>query len=524
MIKENFDQSYISSFYTSSIQHLKEELEQDFSFCSNINKSCNFILKNRLTLSPNIIEKNNNDTKNLNIDNNVNNDKDKNNNWDFNTSPSEFFNENNKKNKQNNNIFNNTIMIDNEINKLNDNNIYDLKNETESLIIKNKELNYLEEMFHQKDNFEFNNENISTLYPYNLENSIEIHENNSNKQCIRNKEFFDNNFINQEFKLLENDINNNKDSILKNKFINKINITENNYSNKFGLNFNKINNNNENGDGGDINIKNLEYINEPNFEEYFIELNNQQSNYENNNNLYNMTNNLNNQNRNINYCINNKIINHYYINFINPVNQNKSISSLNNNEIPQTQDMTNINISSFGIDKDDLNPEDYLIKMFDKLGWICRLCDNFNFETRKICNRCKAVKTPKTKEEINKKKEINKNKKKIKRRKTDWLCLNCENLNYSFRKFCNRCKIERKEEFPSIYLEPYEKLNGKNNNIILMKNFNEIQNSLNKNFNNSSNNNNICYYNNTNSNNNVKRNYFMNNPQYFKNIFDNHKD
>ena len=112
--------------------------------------------------------------------------------------------------------------------------------------------------------------------------------------------------------------------------------------------------------------------------------------------------------------------------------------------------------------------------MFGRLGWICRQCNNFNFETRNRCNRCQVIKMPKTKEEINKKKE-KKNKKKAKERKTDWLCLNCQNLNYGFRKNCNRCKIERKPEFPSIQLEQNQKINGVNNNMILMNNFNRIK-------------------------------------------------
>ena len=126
-----------------------------------------------------------------------------------------------------------------------------------------------------------------------------------------------------------------------------------------------------------------------------------------------------------------------------------------------------MNMNNIKTDERKLEPKDYLIKMFGRVGWICKQCNNFNFETRNKCNRCFAIKNPKTIEEINKKKEDNKkNKKKIKERKTDWLCLNCQNLNYGFRKNCNRCQIQRKEEFPSIYLEPNQKING-NNNIII---------------------------------------------------------
>ena len=55
-------------------------------------------------------------------------------------------------------------------------------------------------------------------------------------------------------------------------------------------------------------------------------------------------------------------------------------------------------------------------------------------------------------------------KKKIKEKKTDWLCLNCQNINYSFRKNCNRCGVERKKEFPPIFYQSNQNLNEKNNN------------------------------------------------------------
>ena len=103
-----------------------------------------------------------------------------------------------------------------------------------------------------------------------------------------------------------------------------------------------------------------------------------------------------------------------------------------------------------------LDQKDYLIEMFGKLGWICDKCENFNFESRTTCNRCLNIKEPKTIEEINRirkekeEKKKNKKKKKIKKQKSDWLCLNCKNLNYGFRKKCNRCQIERQDHFPNI--------------------------------------------------------------------------
>lgn len=36
------------------------------------------------------------------------------------------------------------------------------------------------------------------------------------------------------------------------------------------------------------------------------------------------------------------------------------------------------------------------------------------------------------------------NKTAIQQREGDWICLNCHNLNFSFRKKCNRCKVQTK--------------------------------------------------------------------------------
>ena len=119
--------------------------------------------------------------------------------------------------------------------------------------------------------------------------------------------------------------------------------------------------------------------------------------------------------------------------------------------------------------------------MFGRFGWICRICNNFNFETRSICNRCKTIKVPKTKEEINKIRKKKKNM--IKENKKIWLCPNCENINYNFRKYCNRCEIERKNDFPSVYLVHYQKLNKDINNIASMKKTKQIKNYFTKNIN-----------------------------------------
>jgi len=72
---------------------------------------------------------------------------------------------------------------------------------------------------------------------------------------------------------------------------------------------------------------------------------------------------------------------------------------------------------------------------------------HFNYETRNKCNRCGIWKCPKLIVDIkprNKYHKINDNKDKNKNK--DWICNICRNLNYSFRVFCNRCKMPKMNE------------------------------------------------------------------------------
>ena len=263
------------------------------------------------------------------------------------------------------------------------------------------------------------------------------------KEYLDQKYSFDEISFNQKFNLvqkqnnyinLENNFSNeqNKNNYIQTNIINQNNKIINNYFVQKDFNINNFNT-----------MNNTEY-----------NLNNAEFNQNNNFNLYNLYNN------NKNICYNN------YINLINPIAQKKALNSIKNNDI---------------ITQPNLNEEDYLIRMFGRFGWVCRICNNFNFESRNICNRCKAIKAPKTKKEINeRKKEINIIKKKKKENNQAWLCTNCKNINYPFRKFCNRCKIERKKEFPLIPLEPKQKLNGYNiNNINIFPMRNVIENHIN---------------------------------------------
>ena len=80
---------------------------------------------------------------------------------------------------------------------------------------------------------------------------------------------------------------------------------------------------------------------------------------------------------------------------------------------------------------------EYLLEMFGRRGWICKLCNNFNYETRVKCNRCGIMKKAKRILEIKQSYEEGHNK------VGDWKCIHCKNLNYSFRNLCNRCKLPK---------------------------------------------------------------------------------
>ena len=108
---------------------------------------------------------------------------------------------------------------------------------------------------------------------------------------------------------------------------------------------------------------------------------------------------------------------------------------------------------------------EYLVEMFGRKGWICKLCNNFNYEKRNKCNRCGIIKKPKNIIDLKSKirhKEFNE--KEINNKKGDWICLNCRNLNYSFRTFCNRCKIPKINQFinDTFILKNEEKNNFRN--------------------------------------------------------------
>lgn len=93
--------------------------------------------------------------------------------------------------------------------------------------------------------------------------------------------------------------------------------------------------------------------------------------------------------------------------------------------------------------------------MHGKNGWHCHSCHNFNFEWRSQCNKCFKypieVKNSLSSAQssffsLNDKEsasfETKKMKKRLVERSGDWTCFKCKNVNFSFRKKCNRCSYK----------------------------------------------------------------------------------
>ena len=178
--------------------------------------------------------------------------------------------------------------------------------------------------------------------------------------------------------------------------------------------------------------------------------------------------NFNNSENNINFTINNRIKNlddNFQANFsqINPVhnllfnyNNNIIINNIKNDNIKENLNNINCNINENSSPKIKKNKkkkkkkidDEYTIEMFGRRGWICEECNNFNYESRKKCNRCKITKKPVKKIFL-----FDNNGNKIidniinHNHKEDWICLSCGNVNYAFRLNCNRCQ-KKKEDSP----------------------------------------------------------------------------
>ena len=82
-------------------------------------------------------------------------------------------------------------------------------------------------------------------------------------------------------------------------------------------------------------------------------------------------------------------------------------------------------------------------------GWVCSLCQNYNFYGRTRCNRCNKKRT---KEDVEGKPDhlrkldnclVAQNKKEFTIRDGDWICPFCYNFNFAFREECNKCKEQK---------------------------------------------------------------------------------
>ena len=320
----------------------------------------------------------------------------------------------------------------------------------------------------QGEQTELNNFNIEFFLPKDLKENLEVGEEclSDNESNFKNEESssiqntnlnnfnsFDNQFTNYNIFGLNNNEVMNKNNLEKNQNVNDIQINNNdffsnnpinNYNNQKELNDNcnlnkNIYENKISGGFNDLSNPTNFFINQEKEQQMNIPFDNNQNNYlsQNNPNLL-----WRNQFPNNQLFLNNN----NYINPINQINFNFNQIQPPSNELPFFDFQNKFNNNNFDSTPNEFKKrkkkiiDDYTIEMFGRRGWICELCNNFNYETRKKCNRCHINKKPK---KINsyllseKNKNIN--------HKNDWHCPSCGNFNYSFRIVCNRCQKKKEE-------------------------------------------------------------------------------
>ena len=132
--------------------------------------------------------------------------------------------------------------------------------------------------------------------------------------------------------------------------------------------------------------------------------------------------------------------------------------------------------------------DEFTIEMFGRRGWICEQCNNFNYDSRNKCNRCGILKQAKiinydlipftvssahTQVSSNKSTSAftassDDNEDKTGKvvnvsYKGDWICSNCNNLNYAFRLTCNRCQVVKHEQSQLSSLSNLSTISGMSN-------------------------------------------------------------
>lgn len=171
----------------------------------------------------------------------------------------------------------------------------------------------------------------------------------------------------------------------------------------------------------------------------------------------------------------------------NSVGQNYMMNMLAGNNNGMTNNFNNSNN----------NQKQYSVEMFGRKGWLCRLCNNFNYDTRNKCNRCHGSKSPRKikKKNYNNVTNINNIENKVNNiplvfnmnvsqnlnintqpvnskvmnnsiqfseRIGDWICFNCKNLNFAFRTVCNRCQLSKEESEAYKVKNNFPLVNGNN--------------------------------------------------------------
>ena len=347
--------------------------------------------------------------------------------------------------------------------QLNRTNNFPSPNQEQNSVVSNNQSNNCED---KKSSFnpdsteqgEINNFNISFFLPKDLNNIIEgdedspdnkINDKNTNNIHSPKPEQNNNNF-NQENDFDFSKLNNNySDSNQNNNFLNGQNI----FPNFTNINKNIENNKDMGNNDYNFELHNLRMMDggknifstNTNINNFVINNSNQpislQFNNANNSPFFNNI--LFSQNGSdfINYpqISNNQQIFNNQNGFINQNFINNNI--INNNEfsnIYSQNQFQNKNIQTNNKQRKKKVIDEYTIEMFGRRGWICDLCNNFNYDTRKKCNRCHMLKKPKRIEEY-----LLGEKNKNLGHKHFWHCKFCGNYNYAFRLVCNRCQAKK---------------------------------------------------------------------------------
>ena len=379
----------------------------------------------------------------------------------------------NMKNNKNDNLINLDQIQNNVMAKNNNNSFNNFMNVSED---DNKE---------EFEKSELNNFNIEFFLPNELKEELNINKNLNEEQEkntveIKNqKELYFKDF--NKFPMDEKIIKNNEKDKIKDKRINSISM------NKENLNPKEVSKQCK--DITELLLNEIESENKGNFSSNNIQNDNKEVINKNNTSSMNLNDVIKiNNNYNLNNCINineqnffPKNFNYNNANSIEFLNQNykQNIFPFNNNNLyfPPPNNYNNIygsnfvnnqiffngnkfinpinqinfNFNQFNTVNNNMNYfnfntgqqkrkiiDEYTLEMFGRIGWICKQCNNFNYETRQKCNRCHIKKIPKRiiKEESSQG-DIKDS------QKFDWICSNCKNFNYSFRMICNKCHMKK---------------------------------------------------------------------------------